>query len=132
VRCPGIGTGLFELSGQFGHLHIRRGSFRLRLGELGLEQVQAIAERIGTGPLEGASLGSAHLERASLSEAHLEGAILYRAHLEGAIFGGAHLEGVDLGGAYLEGVDLSRAIGDAKTQLPDSVARPAGWPPYVS
>jgi hypothetical protein len=81
--------------------------------------------------LEGTTLVAAHLERAFLGEAHLEGAILFMAHLHGADLRGAHLEGADLRAQNLERADLRGAIGDAKTRLPDGVARPADWPPYA-
>jgi Pentapeptide repeats (8 copies) len=97
-----------------------------RLGGAHLEGANLIA--VG---LEGANLIEAHLERAVLGWAHLAGADLRGAHLDGADLHGAHLDGAILQGAHLEGVDLSGAIGDAKTRLPDSVARPAGWPPYA-
>jgi hypothetical protein len=95
--------------------------------------------------LQHAHFEGAHLERAVLYGAHLEGAALWHAHLERAFLEGAHLEGADLGGAYLKGAvlrgtDLRKAIAladtqledvrvDAKTRLPDGVARPKRWPP---
>jgi uncharacterized protein YjbI with pentapeptide repeats len=104
--------------------------------------------------LEGESLLNAHLEGASLADAHLEGADLRGAHLEGASLKATHLhleiegavldleveiDGVVLGGAHLEGADLSyadglleaqlaEADGDAGTQLPEGMIRPARWP----
>jgi hypothetical protein len=66
----------------------------------------------------------------SLSGADLRGADFAGAYLEGAIAAGAHLEGAYLVDARLEGADLSKAIGDAKTRLPDGFPRPAHWPPY--
>jgi hypothetical protein len=81
--------------------------------------------------LEGANLSGAHLEGANLIGAHLEGANLVWAHLERADLLGAYLEGADLLEAHLEGADLSGATGDAKTRLPEGVARPTGWPAYV-
>jgi uncharacterized protein YjbI with pentapeptide repeats len=56
---------------------------------------------------------------------------LQRTDLRGALLIEAHLEGADLSEAYRERAFLSAAIGDAKTGLPDGVARPAGWPPYA-
>jgi uncharacterized protein YjbI with pentapeptide repeats len=100
--------------------------------------------------LDGTDLSDAHLERANLGGAHLKGtwlansdledAYLRGAHLERARFWRAHLDGADLRNAHLEGVDLSYttglvawwiddAHGDARTRLPDYVARPAHWPP---
>jgi hypothetical protein len=100
--------------------------------------------------LRGANLREAYLETANLRGAHLEGADLIEAHLEWADLRGAHLEGAalilaDLEGTYLmvahlEGANLSQArlggsvieaIGDAKTRLPEGVARPTGWPAYA-
>jgi uncharacterized protein YjbI with pentapeptide repeats len=47
-----------------------------------------------------------------------------------ALKSGAHLEGADLSGAHLEGVnDLDKAMGNARTVLPDGFQRPAHWPP---
>jgi uncharacterized protein YjbI with pentapeptide repeats len=98
--------------------------------------------------LEGTDLTGAQLERAKLSEAHLEGAILTDAHFEGAILIGSHLEGAGLTGAQLKGAILDRAhleganlrwatglqesqlahtSGDASTNLPEGMARPAAW-----
>ena len=88
--------------------------------------------------LEGALLGGAHLEGAALNDAHLEGAVLNETHLEGALLGGAHLEGALLGRAHLEGANLGRTVGltqsqidqtygNAATQLPDGLTRPAHW-----
>jgi hypothetical protein len=98
--------------------------------------------------LEGANLLRAHLDGANLSGAHLEGADLLRTHLDGANLSGAHLEGADLFRAHLEdakllnarleGANLSDAVGlseaqlaeahgDAATQFPQGLARPAHW-----
>lgn len=94
-------------------------------------------------------IGDAHLQRAWLRKAHLEGAKLLRVNLEEADLSGAnltgamfvsvkargadlrdaHLEGAKLRGADLEGVDLATSCGDAHTELPDGVLRPASWPP---
>jgi uncharacterized protein YjbI with pentapeptide repeats len=98
--------------------------------------------------LEGASLDDTHLEGAFLRYAHLEGASLRRARLDGTNFIGADLKKADLSFAYLEGatlidahveganfrdaeglseVQLASAYGDAATQLPAGLARPAHW-----
>jgi uncharacterized protein YjbI with pentapeptide repeats len=96
--------------------------------------------------LEGANLQWAHLESTNLRRAHLQGANLREAHfglLKGRLhfhylmwysprgdLQEAHLEGADLRGATgLTTEMLAVATGDAKTKLPDSVARPAHWPP---
>jgi len=88
--------------------------------------------------LRHADLNGAHLEDAILNGAHLEGAFLLAVHLEGADLRGAYLEGADLREAHLEGADLSRAkgltqaqvdaaFGDAETELPEGLTRPAHW-----
>lgn len=98
--------------------------------------------------LKGANFWFAHLERAGLRGANLEGADLTWAHLNGAnlsatVLNGAvlfetDLEGTSLGSAHIERTDLSRAIGltqaqidqafgDAETQLPKGLTRPAHW-----
>jgi uncharacterized protein YjbI with pentapeptide repeats len=89
--------------------------------------------------LESADLGLAHLEGANLWQAQLEWADLQGAHLEGANLEGANLKWANLRGAHLEGTDLRAswglsyaflhdAHGDAATQLPEGIARPAHWP----
>jgi uncharacterized protein YjbI with pentapeptide repeats len=80
--------------------------------------------------LQGAGLQGANLRGSHLMMAHLEGARLRVADLENANVEGVHLEGAHLVGAKLEGVDLSKAIGDAKTWLPDGISRPAHWPSF--
>jgi hypothetical protein len=88
--------------------------------------------------LDGAYPVEAHLEDADLYGAHLEDAKLYEAHLERARLCLAHLERANLLGAHLEGANLSgaegltqgqvyRALGDAKTLLPEGLTRPAHW-----
>jgi hypothetical protein len=118
--------------------YARLGLAHLELADLDWVRLEG-ADLFGA-HLERAFLNGAHLEGTNLSDTHLEGAVLGGTHLEGAHFGGthlerallggAHLDGANLSGAYLEGVDLSDAIGDAKTALPDGVARPAHWPAY--
>jgi hypothetical protein len=109
------------------------------LGEAHLEGANLVRAH-----LEGASFWGAHLEGAYLVRAHLEGATLWLAHLERADLGEAHLEGAYLGGAHLEGAHLEaanlvdawglsepqlrNAHGDAVTQLPAGLDRPAHWP----
>jgi hypothetical protein len=88
--------------------------------------------------LRRANLSGAVLIQADLSGAVLEGADLSGARLYEADLSGAHLEGADLSGAVLDGVDLQKAYGltqaqlntargDANTQLPDGLRRPASW-----
>lgn len=96
--------------------------------------------------LHGAGLGGADLTRAllikaDLSDASLHGARLTRASLTEADLTGANLERADLTGAKLHGANLSgtrgltaeqlsAALGNARTRLPEGVARPISWPPY--
>jgi hypothetical protein len=101
--------------------------------------------------LDRATLRKAHLQEADLRRAHL-GSGLQGAHLEGAYLGGAHLGFATVTEAHFQGTDLYRAhlvssrtsawgvttatlnldkaYGDAKTRLPEGVARPAHWPEY--
>jgi Pentapeptide repeats (8 copies) len=65
-----------------------------------------------------------------LRDTDLRGADLQETHLEGADLRGAHLEGAFLWGVTgLTTEQLARAFGDAKTRLPEGIARPAHWPP---
>lgn len=86
----------------------------------------------------GADLLGANLQGADLRAASLRGACLVGADLAGADLRVADLLGADLRGADLSGADLTGAIfvtrsqlesarGDASTQLPESLARPATW-----
>jgi hypothetical protein len=93
--------------------------------------------------LSGAFLGEADLSGASLSLANLSGAVLFGANLSGAVLSGANLSGAvllgaDLSGANLSGANLGQAAGlaqaqldaawgDARTQLPADLERPARW-----
>jgi uncharacterized protein YjbI with pentapeptide repeats len=104
--------------------------------------------RLHEAVLAGARLAGAYLSRVILSKADLTGADLSRvalggAYLREAILRGADLRrgyfhGADLLGADLSGTDLSRARaltqdqinsarGDAATQLPEGLTRPASW-----
>ena len=94
--------------------------------------------------LSGADLSGADLNGADLASANLGRAILCRARLSGAVLWGADVGGVDLNGADLRKANLSHvdlrqakgllekqlaeATGDAKTQLPVNLLRPAHWP----
>ena len=88
--------------------------------------------------LAGAILRKADLRRSDLRQASLHGADLCRANLEGADLREACLSAAFLRRADLRGADLSTAtgltgaqlcdaIGDARTELPAGVARPADW-----
>jgi len=94
--------------------------------------------------LSGADLSEANLGQADLIETDLSGTSLSRANLGEADLSGADLSRANLGeadlrGADLSGADLSRAeqlleqqlaeaTGDASTQLPANLLRPAHWP----
>jgi hypothetical protein len=83
--------------------------------------------------LSGAQLGQTHLSRAQLNGADLSKAYLGEADLSGADLGGANLSGASLGGADLRQTQrltqrqLDAAWGDALTQLPAGLRRPASW-----
>jgi uncharacterized protein YjbI with pentapeptide repeats len=87
--------------------------------------------------LEGAKLIGAYLEHATLRSAGLASTYLWWACLDGADLRGAHLEGANLEDAYLDGADLrdmditqaqlDSAHGDAHTEIPDHLTRPAHW-----
>jgi uncharacterized protein YjbI with pentapeptide repeats len=129
---------------------LRGADFRGHLERAWLAEAHLERANLNRAHLERAYLVAAHLERAFLSEIHLEDAVLLGAHLQDALLDGAHLErtflnaahleradlrgahleGAHLTGAFLEGTSLDEAIGDAKTQLPMRVPRPAHWPPY--
>jgi uncharacterized protein YjbI with pentapeptide repeats len=88
---------------------------------------------LGKARLERADLVGARLQRANLRRAHLESALLSRAHLQDAYLMEAHLQGAELGGIFgdangLTQAQIDAAIGDAKTQLPRELSRPAHWP----
>jgi hypothetical protein len=83
--------------------------------------------------LIGKNLRGADLRRSSLRGAQLVGADLRNADLRAADVSGADVRGADLGGADLRDVlflteaQLEAASGDAATQLPPSLTRPAHW-----
>jgi hypothetical protein len=93
--------------------------------------------------LSGADLAGANLSDADLYRADLSGARLVGADLSGALLGVADLSGARLGEANLLGATLHRADlrqargltqaqldvaqGDALTQLPAGLGRPASW-----
>jgi uncharacterized protein YjbI with pentapeptide repeats len=78
--------------------------------------------------LKDAFLSGAHLEHADLSNAHLAGAYLRAAHFDGADLSNAHLDGANLSEAEgLTPAQIDAAYGDAKTQLPEGLARPKAW-----
>jgi hypothetical protein len=86
-----------------------------------------------------AVLAGANLTGANLSSTHLGGVDLVSAKLTDAILTGADLTDANLTDAELAGVDLSKTVGletaqladahlDAKTRIPDEVARPLPTP----
>ena len=89
--------------------------------------------------LRGADLAGRQLSGRDLRGANLRGAHLIGANLGGADLRLADLTGADLRGANVADADLSTAIfltqsqldavtGNARTTLPESLARPAHWP----
>jgi len=78
--------------------------------------------------LKGANLRGANLRGAYLIAADLKGADLRTADLIGADLRAADLAGADLTGAlFLTQSQLNAAKGDAATELPRSLSRPAHW-----
>ncbi|WP_258053147.1 pentapeptide repeat-containing protein [Streptomyces sp. Ru73] len=78
--------------------------------------------------LRNARLGGACLRGACLIAADLSGADLRAADVIGADFRDADLSGADLTGAvFLTQAQVNAARGDARTRLPDGLARPAHW-----
>jgi uncharacterized protein YjbI with pentapeptide repeats len=86
----------------------------------------------------GADLVGADLRGADLRGANLRGALLIAADLRGADLRMADVTGADLRDADVRGTDLSGALflaqaqcnaarGDASTDLPETLARPAHW-----
>ncbi|MFD5397010.1 pentapeptide repeat-containing protein [Streptomyces sp. NPDC127097] len=78
--------------------------------------------------LKGANLRGANLRGACLIAADLKGADLRTADLIGADLRAADLAGADLTGAlFLTQAQLNAAEGDAATELPQNLSRPAHW-----
>jgi uncharacterized protein YjbI with pentapeptide repeats len=85
------------------------------------------ADLIGA-KLAGANLRGANLRGAYLIAADLTGADLRAADLIGADFRDADLSGADLTGSiFLTQSQLNAAKGDATTELPRTLTRPAHW-----
>lgn len=79
--------------------------------------------------LKKANLIGANLAEADLSGADLEKAQMDRAVLTSAKLGGVKLRKTDLATTIgLTQEQLEEATGDATTQLPSGLKRPAGWP----
>ena len=116
----------------------RREQLRLDLRATDLRNANLYGANLRSADLGGANLRGADLYKADLSEADLNGADLFGAYLNKADLNGATLIGTTLSGANVSEADLSnaqnlatdqlaKAIGDAKTRLPDGLARPAHW-----
>jgi hypothetical protein len=80
--------------------------------------------------LQFATLTRANLRFASLCDAHLRHVQVIETHFEGAFFYDTKFEDVDFARAHLKGAEgLHTCSGDARTRLPQGVARPESWPP---
>ncbi|MCC5474598.1 pentapeptide repeat-containing protein [Streptomyces sp. NPDC059680] len=105
----------------------------LRASELARAQVPGRKKNHRGADLMGAKLAGADLRGASLRgallvAADLSGADLRDADLIGADLRDADLSGADLTGAlFLTQAQLNAAKGDAATELPPTVGRPAHW-----
>jgi hypothetical protein len=104
---------------------LRQASGHARAGRLGPDRHGA---DLAGADLRDARLAGADMRGASLIGADLRGADLRYADLIGADFRGAQLEGANLGGAlFLTQPQVDAAAGDARTQLPAALRRPAHW-----
>jgi len=108
-------------------------SLLLRASELVRAQVPGQKPDYRGADLIGADLNNARLAGASFRGARLIGAGLRRADLSLADLTGADLRGADVRGAdlarslFLTQSQLDSAMGDPRTRLPPSLARPAHW-----
>jgi hypothetical protein len=109
-----------------------------QLVETNLSGASLAGANLSGASLAGANLTGAQLGGANLTNAWLVGADLSVASLRGQNLSGAHLGGAILSGATLHGADLRQARelvqpqlevarGDARTQLPAGLERPASW-----
>ncbi|MGX1756020.1 pentapeptide repeat-containing protein [Streptomyces lydicus] len=104
-----------------------RTSELVRAGVPGRKKERRGADLMGA-RLKGASLRGASLRGACLIAADLQGADLRTADLIGADLRDADLSGADLTGAlFLTQSQLNAARGDAATELPQGLSRPAHW-----
>ncbi|MCS0635412.1 pentapeptide repeat-containing protein [Streptomyces sp. LP05-1] len=114
--------------GEVGALLLRAGELA-RAGTPGRKKNRRGADLMGA-RLKGADLHGAGLRGAYLIAADLRGADLRRADLLGADLRDARLGGADLTGAlFVTQPQLNAARGDARTRLPEGLARPAHWTP---
>ncbi|GFE22092.1 pentapeptide repeat-containing protein [Streptomyces nigrescens] len=104
-----------------------RTSELVRAGIPGRKKERRGADLVGA-RLKGANLRGANLRGAYLIAADLKGADLRTADLIGADLRAADLSGADLTGAlFLTQSQLNAAKGDAATELPQTLTRPAHW-----
>ncbi|MEU8912138.1 pentapeptide repeat-containing protein [Streptomyces nigrescens] len=104
-----------------------RTSELVRAGIPGRRKERRGADLMGA-RLKGADLRGANLRGAYLIAADLKGADLRTADLIGADLRAADLSGADLTGAlFLTQSQLNAAKGDAATELPQTLTRPAHW-----
>lgn len=104
-----------------------RTSELVRAGVPGRRKERRGADLMGA-RLKGANLRGANLRGAYLIAADLTGADLRTADLIGADLRAADLAGADLTGAlFLTQSQLNAAKGDAATELPQTLSRPAHW-----
>ncbi|MGW3010220.1 pentapeptide repeat-containing protein [Streptomyces sp. NPDC001219] len=104
-----------------------RTSELVRAGVPGRKKERRGADLMGA-RLRGANLRGANLRGAYLIAADLKGADLRTADLIGADLRAADLSGADLTGAlFLTQSQLNAAKGDAATELPRNLTRPAHW-----
>ncbi|MFJ3949213.1 pentapeptide repeat-containing protein [Streptomyces libani] len=104
-----------------------RTSELVRAGIPGRKKERRGADLMGA-RLKGADLRGANLRGAYLIAADLKGADLRTADLIGADLRAADLSGADLTGAlFLTQAQLNAAKGDAATELPQNLTRPAHW-----
>jgi uncharacterized protein YjbI with pentapeptide repeats len=106
--------------------------------EANLSGAQLDGAKLSDAALVDTDLSGARLDMADLSGARLDKANLSGAQLVGAKLLDAALRDADLSGAQLDGADLRRALGltqpqldaargNAETQLPAGLGRPARW-----
>jgi len=107
-------------------------------GPINLASVRMRRAYLRFATLSGANLAGANLAGADLTDARLDGANLVNADLSNAALARTDLAGAKLAGARLDGVNLLEArnltqsqlddaLGDALTELPSHLTRPAFW-----
>ena len=114
---------------------------RAKVDRVLLRVAELVRDEAGYQPLKhsSADLVEANLKGSDLRGANMTGALLIGADLSLADLGGATLMGADLRAANLRDANLSEALfltqsqldaanGDASTQIPPALHRPAHWP----